>query len=65
MVFGQPRQEDLLAYLLERLPAGRVDALMRQARIDLIPPKAGGEAPHNRPGRGARHRHAGTDRSGG
>ena len=38
MVFGQPRQEDLLAYLLERLPATQIDALMRQARIDLSPP---------------------------
>ena len=39
MVFGQPRQEDLLKYLLRRLPAGRVEALMRQARIDLSPPR--------------------------
>ena len=40
MVFGQPSQEDLLAYLLERLPTERVDALTRQARIDLSPPRA-------------------------
>lgn len=38
MVFGQPRQEDLLEYLLSRLPPGRVDALMQQACIDLSPP---------------------------
>lgn len=39
MVFGQPRQEDLLIYLLSRLPAERVEALMREARIDLSPPQ--------------------------
>jgi hypothetical protein len=39
MVFGQPRQEDLLIYLLRRLPAGQVEALMREARIDLSPPR--------------------------
>jgi len=38
MVFGQPRQEDLLIYLLKRFPEGRVEALMRKARIDLSPP---------------------------
>ncbi|MGH2556298.1 MAG: C-terminal helicase domain-containing protein [Actinomycetota bacterium] len=38
MVFGQPRQEDLLAYLTSRLPQGRIDALLREARIDLSPP---------------------------
>ena len=40
MVFGQPRQEDLLDYLVSRLPPGRVHALMRQARVDLSPPPA-------------------------
>jgi hypothetical protein len=39
MVFGQPRQEDLLTYLLKRLPPSRVEALMREARIDLSPPR--------------------------
>lgn len=38
MVFGQPRQEDLLIYLLRRFPAERVEALMREAHIDLSPP---------------------------
>jgi len=38
MVFGQPRQEDLLNYLLRRLPATQAEALMRAARIDLSPP---------------------------
>jgi hypothetical protein len=41
MVFGQPRQEDLLNYLITRLPPGRVDSLMQEARIDLSPPRAG------------------------
>jgi len=39
MVFGQPRQEDLLNYLLSHLPSGQLDALMREARIDLSPPR--------------------------
>jgi hypothetical protein len=39
MVFGQPRQEDLLIYLLRRFPAERVEALMQEARIDLSPPQ--------------------------
>lgn len=39
MVFGQPRQEDLLIYLLRRLPATQAEALMRAARIDLSPPR--------------------------
>lgn len=40
MVFGQPRQEDVLMYLLSRLPPGRVAALMQKARNDLSPPQA-------------------------
>jgi len=47
MVFGQPRQEDLLIYLLRRLPAGRAEALMREARIDLSPPRP--QEPDDRP----------------
>jgi hypothetical protein len=39
MVFGQPRQEDLLIYLLRRFSAERVEALIREARIDLSPPQ--------------------------
>ena len=38
MVFGQPRQEDLLAYLLERLAGSDVDGLLGDLRIDLSPP---------------------------
>jgi hypothetical protein len=38
MVFGQPRQEDLLIYLLRRLPAARAEELVGEARIDLSPP---------------------------
>ncbi len=37
MVFGQPRQEDLLRYLIERVPAAEVDRIMREARIELSP----------------------------
>jgi Helicase conserved C-terminal domain len=37
MVFGQPRQEDLLRYLVERVPAAEIDRIMREARIDLSP----------------------------
>ncbi|MGH2710302.1 MAG: C-terminal helicase domain-containing protein, partial [Actinomycetota bacterium] len=45
MVFGQPRQEDLLAYLTSRLPPGRIEALLREARIDLSPPTPGNSLP--------------------
>lgn len=38
MVFGQPRQEDLLAYLLSRLSVSEVDDALRDLRIDLSPP---------------------------
>lgn len=41
MVFGQPRQEDLLAYLLDRLgPKGAAEHLA-DFRIDLSPPTGG------------------------
>lgn len=39
MVFGQPRQEDLIAYLLRCLPESEVPAVARQLRIDLSSPK--------------------------
>ena len=39
MVFGQPRQEDLVAYLLERVPHAELDGLMQELRIDLSPPE--------------------------
>ena len=38
MVFGQPRQEDLLTYLLEYLPEADVDRVADELRIDLSPP---------------------------
>jgi hypothetical protein len=37
MVFGQPRQEDLVAYLLERVPAAELERMMAELRIDLSP----------------------------
>jgi hypothetical protein len=37
MVFGQPRQEDLLAYLIDRVPRERLDKLQSLLQIDLRP----------------------------
>jgi hypothetical protein len=37
MVFGQPRQEDLLQYLLDRLGAEPTEAYLDDLRIDLSP----------------------------
>jgi hypothetical protein len=37
MVFGQPRQDDLVAYLLERVPAAEREKLAQELRIDLSP----------------------------
>jgi hypothetical protein len=37
MVFGQPRQEDLLRYLLGRVNADDLDRIMADARIELSP----------------------------
>ncbi len=37
MVFGQPRQEDLLAYLDNRIPEDQIAAIADQLRIDLSP----------------------------
>ena len=39
LVFGQPRQEDLLAYLGDRLPPAELAALAEKLRIDLTPSK--------------------------
>lgn len=36
-VIGQPRQEDLLALLAEKIPAGRREEAVRELRIDLTP----------------------------
>ena len=38
MVFGQPRQDELVNYLLARLPKDAVDQIVRELRIDLEPP---------------------------
>lgn len=37
MVFGQPRQEDLVAYLLEQLSSDEIETAFEQLRIDLSP----------------------------
>lgn len=37
MVFGQPRQEDLVTYLTSRVPAVELERVMAQARIELAP----------------------------
>jgi hypothetical protein len=44
MVFGQSRQEDLIAYLKHALPEEDRDALVREAQIDLCPLRANGRA---------------------
>jgi Helicase conserved C-terminal domain len=41
MVFGQPRQEDLVAYLLQHVPAEETEERMASLRIDLAPPRTG------------------------
>jgi hypothetical protein len=44
LVFGQPRQEDLLAHLGERLSAEDIDRVVAEWRIDLSPPAPGRSA---------------------
>jgi len=44
MVFGQPRQEELLTYLLDRLPEGKVHDLVTWSAINLSPGGSGCEA---------------------
>ena len=39
MVFGQPRQDDLLEFILREVPEGRRDALATAITIDLSPPE--------------------------
>jgi Helicase conserved C-terminal domain len=41
MIFGQPRQEDLIAYLLEHFGPDEVERLTTELRIDLSPPRLG------------------------
>lgn len=38
LVFGQPRQDELLAYLQERVPPDELDRMVDVLRIDLAPP---------------------------
>ncbi len=38
MVFGQPRQEDLVAFLNDRLDDAELERLMTELRIDVTPP---------------------------
>lgn len=40
LVFGQPRQEDLLSYLLSRMPESEVASALGDLRIDLSPPES-------------------------
>lgn len=44
MVFGQPRQEDMVAYLLQRVPEADLARLMEELRIDLTPGSANPDA---------------------
>lgn len=39
MVFGQPRQEDLIEYLMTRFDEGERGRLINELRIDLSPPR--------------------------
>jgi len=41
MVFGQPRQDDLISYLLSNLPKEKVDEITPKLRIDLSPVNLG------------------------
>lgn len=41
MVFGQPRQEDLVAYLLQHVPEDELEERMASLRVDLAPPRTG------------------------
>ncbi len=38
MVFGQPRQQDLVSYLQERLSSEEITRNLERLRIDLSPP---------------------------
>jgi hypothetical protein len=41
MVFGQPRQDELLEYLLVNLDGEKLKLCVENARIDLSPPHNG------------------------
>jgi hypothetical protein len=40
MVFGQPRQDDLIEYVLSHLPEQQIQSFVAQLRVDLSPPEA-------------------------
>jgi hypothetical protein len=42
LVFGQPRQDELLAYLLNRVDAGKLQEMSALLRVDLTPPRSDG-----------------------
>jgi hypothetical protein len=44
MVFGQARQEDLVAYLLSRFPEEEISRIARDLRVNLEPPRGAGDA---------------------
>jgi hypothetical protein len=54
MVFGQPRQDDLMAFLLRRVPQHVLDRLLEQLRVDLRP--AGVSRSRETAGRAGRER---------
>lgn len=59
MVFGQPRQEELVRYLQKTLPLEDIERLSSELRIDLSPPPLA--VPSPRSGAGvAEERDAGT-----
>jgi hypothetical protein len=49
LAFGQSRQEDLVAYLLEKFTEDEVDELMDRFRIDLSPQMPAGQEAHPLP----------------
>jgi hypothetical protein len=42
LVFGQPRQDELLAYLLDRVDTQKLKEMTELLRIDLAPPHTEG-----------------------
>jgi hypothetical protein len=40
MVFGQPRQEDLLEYLRKHVPEEKLEEIREELTIDLSPPSS-------------------------
>jgi hypothetical protein len=44
MVFGQPRQDDLVEFLLHQIPRVELREQLKQLRVDLTPPASGGRS---------------------